>query len=343
MGQIYGQLSQKERLMIFHYRANGYSIRRIAACLDRAVSTIGREIARNSKPNNKWRGDYCPIRAQNLATRRRQVDKSRFKLVRQPNLLALVKKRLAMGWSPKQISGRLAHLHGAPVISHESIYRYIYYRREQKDYLCRLLPKAHSRRRRRSKKSMPQLQIPWRTSLSERPKHIDTRIQAGHWEVDMMQFSSPTHSLLMLCERTSRFVNISVHTNKKAITIKDALIKQFQQVPVSMRQSLTFDNGSEFWLHNDVAKTFNINTYFCDPYAPWQKGSVENAIGRLRRYLPRKTNMAQLSKTKLKEIIDGYNNTPRKCLDYQTPKEVYSKKTLHFNRDSTREGIGVGV
>ncbi len=183
MGYIYGQLSQKERLRIYHYRRNGYSLRRISACLGRSASTIGREIARNSKPNDHWNGDYCPVRAQKLTTRRRQVDKSRFKLVRQPDLLAIVRKRLAMGWSPQQIAGRLALLHGASVISHESIYRYIYYRREQKDYLCRLLPKAHSRRRRRSKTPMTHFKIPWRISLSKRPKHISNRTQSGHWKL----------------------------------------------------------------------------------------------------------------------------------------------------------------
>ncbi len=328
MGHIYGQLSQKERLMIFHYKHIGYSLRHIAMCLGRSASTIGREITRNSKPNNHWKGDYCPVRAQKLTARRRQIDKSRFKLVRQPDLQVTVRKRLAMGWSPKQISGRLALLHGAPVISHESIYRYIYYRREQKDYLCRFLAKAHSRRRRRSKRPKPIISIPWRTSLSERPEHINTRKQTGHWEVDMMQFSKPTHSLLMLCERKSRFIKTSIHSDKKAITIKNALIKQLEQVPVPMRQSMTFDNGSEFWLHNDVAKLFNLKTYFCDPYSPWQKGSVENAIGRLRRYLPRKVNISQLCSLKLERIINDYNNTPRQCLDFQTPLEVYSKNNV---------------
>ncbi len=328
MGHIYGQLSQKERLMIFHYKHIGYSLRHIAMCLGRSASTIGREITRNSKPNNHWKGDYCPVRAQKLTARRRQIDKSRFKLVRQPDLQVTVRKRLAMGWSPKQISGRLALLHGAPVISHVEIYRYIYYRREQKDYLCRFLAKAHSRRRRRSKRPKPIISIPWRTSLSERPEHINTRKQTGHWEVDMMQFSKPTHSLLMLCERKSRFIKISIHSDKKAITIKNALIKQLEQVPVPMRQSMTFDNGSEFWLHNDVAKLFNLKTYFCDPYSPWQKGSVENAIGRLRRYLPRKVNISQLCSLKLERIINDYNNTPRQCLDFQTPLEVYSKNNV---------------
>ena len=152
MGALYSHLTETERLEIWHLQRSGESFRSIARALGRSASTIIREWHRNSRPQPKWRDGYDPARAQRLARRRWQVDKSRFKLKRQPALLAYVADRLAMGWSPQQISGRLAREQGAPQISHESIYRYVYYRREQKDYLCRLMPEGRWRRRSRCRR-----------------------------------------------------------------------------------------------------------------------------------------------------------------------------------------------
>lgn len=328
MGHSYGQLSQEERLEIYHCYRSGWPMRRIARHLNRAASTISREMWRNGRRHSSWPGGYCPVRAQRLARRRRQIDKSRFKLVRQPGLQALVREYLAMGWSPQQIAGRLARAHGAPRVSHESIYRYIYYRREQKDYLCRLLPQARSRRRSRCKAGGRVPRIPGRTAISKRPASVETRMEPGHWEADMMLFSHPAHGLLVTCERTSRYLIASRLTGRKAATIVTALIQRFARLPPAARRSVTFDNGSEFWLHLRLAQACRLKTFFCDPHAPWQKGSVENAIGRLRRYLPRKTVLANLSPQTLREIINDYNSTPRACLDYKTPQEVYSTRTV---------------
>src|SRR6478609_11572867 len=133
MGQCYGQLSLEERVEIYRLHAGGRSQNEIASALDRAPSTISRELRRNSRPTKVWTKGYEPVRAQKLADRRRRWD-GRFKLARQPDLQYLVKDRLAMGHSPEQIAGRLALEQGHTVISHESIYRFIYHRSAQKDY-----------------------------------------------------------------------------------------------------------------------------------------------------------------------------------------------------------------
>jgi IS30 family transposase len=249
-------------------------------------------------------------------------------LVRQPELLQYVTDHLAMGWSPQLISGRLARLQIGLSISHESIYRYIYYRRELKDYLYRLLPQARSRRRKHGSKLPFCARIPARKPIAERPSHVETRKEAGHWEADMMLFSKPAHGLVVLCERRSRYLTLRRVKGRKADTICTALLKDFATVPPHLRQSCTFDNGVEFWRHLSLVKAYGLATWFCDPYAPWQKGSVENAIGRLRRRLPRHTNLDQVKPKTLKEITNAYNNTPRICLDFQTPNEVYSKQTV---------------
>src|SRR3977135_4438110 len=127
MGQCYGQLSLEERIEIYRLHATGRYQNHIASALDRSPSTISRELRRNSRPSKVWTGGYQPVRAQHLAERRRRMD-GRFKLARRSHLQGLVKDRLAMGHSPEQIAGRLALEHGRVIISHESIYRFIYHR-----------------------------------------------------------------------------------------------------------------------------------------------------------------------------------------------------------------------
>ena len=148
MGRCYGQLSLEERVEIYRLHAGGISRNQIASALGRAPSTISRELKRNSRPTKVWASGYEPVRAQQLAERRRRWD-CRFKLARQPDLRNRVSKSLAMGHSPEQIAGRLALEHGRVIISHESIYRFIYHRTAQKDYWYRLLPRHKKIRGRR--------------------------------------------------------------------------------------------------------------------------------------------------------------------------------------------------
>src|SRR5713101_9089401 len=152
MGQCYGQLSLEERVEIYRLHAAGRSQNEIASALDRASSTISRELRRNSQPSKFWTGGYEPVRAQQLTERRRRWD-GRFKLARQPDLRTCVGKSLAMGHSPEQIAGRLALEHGRVIVGHESIYRFIYHRTAQKDYWHRLLPRHKLRRGRRPGRS----------------------------------------------------------------------------------------------------------------------------------------------------------------------------------------------
>src|SRR5476651_726066 len=169
MGKCYGQLSLEERVEMYRLHAGGTSQNQIASALDRSPSTISRKFQRNSRPTKVWKGGYEPVRAQQLAERRRRWD-GRFKLARQPDLRDCVGNSLAMGHSPEQIAGRLALEHGRVIISHESIYRFIYHRAAQKDPWHRLLPRQKRRRghHRRRGGSIASL-IKQRRSITERP------------------------------------------------------------------------------------------------------------------------------------------------------------------------------
>ncbi|WP_232493852.1 IS30 family transposase [Novosphingobium kaempferiae] len=324
MGREYRQLSLDERIEIYRLHAGGISLRQIAREIDRHHTTISRELGRNSGRTRAWSGGYHPRRAQDLAARRRQWD-CRFKLERQPDLRRIVKNGLAMGSSPEQIAGRLTRADG-PTISHESIYRYVYHRSAQKDYWHRLLPRRKSRRGLPGKRGgSPASFIKHRRPIQERPPQARHRNQCGHWEADYMLFAGYGHNLLVLHERQTRFTIVEKLPHRRATLTAQRIARQLRNLPSYLRRTISFDNGTEFAEHYRLHRAPGIETFFCDVRSPWQKGGVENAIGRLRRYLPRKTNLDEISSGQLQKIVKRFNQTPRKCLDFQTPAEAFSQ------------------
>ena len=325
----YEQLSLDDRCEIARLCAEGRSIRQIAATLDRAPSTISRELKRN---RGRELG-YQPGYAQQQAKARRWVGS---RLEREPTLRRAVLERLADGWSPEQVAGRFARQAGRKVISHESIYRFIYAQiARTKDYRWRrYLPRAKSKRGLRGRRggSTARL-IKGRVSVAERPPAAAERTTAGHWEADTILFAKYGQVALAVLERRTRIILATRPRDRTAERVAQHLIRLFTPMPQQLRQTVTFDNGSEFACHRKLHK-LAIGTYFCDPYSPWQKGGVENAIGRLRRFLPRKTDLATLPNEHFRAAISTYNNTPRKCLDFRTPAEAFSE-VLHFECEST--------
>ena len=325
MGTQYVHLTASEREVIGRLHADGRSRHEIARTLARSASTISRELRRNSRRTKQWTGGYDAKRAHELTERRRRRGRAH-KLARQPGLRDLVRDRLAMGWSPEQIAGRLALEHGATVISHESIYRYIYHRSAQKDYWHRLLPHAKHRRGRLGKRGgSPVNHIKARRPIGERPPEADDRKQAGHWEADLMLFRRYGQAVLVAHERSSRYTLITRQPSKAAKPVLDSLTAIFKRLPAYGRRSITFDNGTEFALHYKLGDTLAMQTFFCDPHAPWQKGGIENAIGRLRRPLPRKADLAAITHKHLERLAKTYNDTPRRCLGFLTPAEAFKR------------------
>ena len=177
--------------------------------------------------------------------------------------------------------------------------------------------------------------IEQRVPLSERPAAVLERLEGGHWEADLMLFSQPGEVLLVAQERASRLLMVTRHDSKHAAPIAEQLRRNFAAMPAALRQSVTFDNGAEFSQHHRLNVSLDMKTYFCDRHAPWQKGGIENAIGRLRRALPRKTKPARLPQKYLDLVVAGYNQIPRKCLGYRTPAEVFNAQLMHFKCEST--------
>ena len=324
MGQKFSQFNLEARCEIARRRKAGESLRQIAAALGCAPSSVSRELTRNSAA-----AEYKPVYALEQAQARRWRGS---RLVRDGQLQAQVLERLALGWSPEQVS---VSLDG--VISHESIYRFIHAQiARTKDYRWRLyLPRAKSKRGCRGRKGgSSALHIRHRVPIQQRPAEAADRSCPGHWEADLMLFGRHGQAILALHERSTRLTAVVRHRGKAAASVASAIQALLQPLPPALRRTLTFDNGTEFALHHTLRQPLGIDTFFCDPHAPWQKGGIENAIGRLRRSLPRKTNLAALSNHHIQTFAQLYNHTPRKCLGFISPAQAFSK-VLHLECEST--------
>ena len=328
MGRCFRHFDLEQRCEIARCRQAGQSLRQIAAALDCAPSSVARELKRNASALG-----YRPAYAAEQAHARRWRGS---KLLRDPSLQGLVLERLRWGWAPQTVAARLAQDLGRR-ISHETIYRFIAAQiARTKDYAWRhYLPRSKSKRGWRGRKGgSPVDHIQGRVPLSQRPAAAADRAQPGHWEADLMLFSIYGQAVLALHERTSRLTALVGQPNKAAAPVADTLHRLLAPLPKRLRRTLTFDNGTEFALHHTLRDRLGIQTFFCDPHAPWQKGGVENAIGRLRRWLPRKTNLTTLPPEALTHLALLYNHTPRKCLGFRTPAEVFAN-VLHFKCEST--------
>jgi transposase, IS30 family len=319
MERRYRQLSLDERCEIARLHGNGVWARAIGQTLGRSGATISRELKRNSGAKVGYKVSWALI--QTRARRRRKL----YKLERSSALRERVLNGLAMEHSPEQIAGRLEREHGRPMISPESIYRYIYWRvASHKDYLHKLLPRAKFRRGWRGRKGGSSVQtMPGRVSIHRRPAEANARMIPGHWEADLMAFARYGQQALVAVERTTRFLRVEALASKQASPLAQTLRRWLRSYPQHLRRSLTVDNGTEFAEHQSLAPALPLGTFFCDPHSPWQKGSVENAIGRLRRSLPRKTDLATLTHEDFYDIVLTYNSTPRKCLGFKTPAEAF--------------------
>ena len=310
-----------ERDQIAILLASGASKRLIGRKLGRSMSSIIGEINRNS-----INGEYQAIRADELSQKRN--DKSRkTNPLKSPEIYRYVYDKLRCGWTPQQIAGRLKRDNNdQTIICHETIYNYIYSKEGKAKELHEYLVRKHRKRRPWYGRKLYTRGIPYRVSISLRPEEINNRSIFGHWETDVVEGKGHSGGIQSMLERKTRFydgrilVNIDSEYGVKAQ--KEMLIKY----PKGARQSLTLDNGRENFNHHKLIRDLGINTYFCDPHCPWQKGSNENHNGILRRYIPKKTDLTNITQFELNSILEEINNRPRKCLGYETPAEAFKRE-----------------
>ena len=280
------------------------------------------------KRNSQMTGRYTAVFAQRRADLKTHKTNKR-KLESNWQLHDFVEGKLKAGWSPELIAGRLKeyplpHLKKVSV-SHEQIYEYIYEGEGQWEGWYRYLHrKRYKRQKQKGRKKQAKTLIKERIPISERPAIINNRLRYGDWESDLALFKKQSEALSVQYERKAMIIRLHRVANKSAPENEQAIMKTMDDLPQELRQSLTFDNGRENTCHTALRDNFNLETFFCQTYAAWQKGGVENSIGLIRRYLPKTINLANLSDDKLYQIQELLNNRPRKKLNYQTPNEAFS-------------------
>jgi IS30 family transposase len=315
----YSHLSDDEREQIGLLKVLGHSIGAIAQALRRPKSTISRELSRNRLPS----GRYSPLHAAGAYQLRRRRDAL---IEKDRALRSFVLDRLAEGWTPEQIAGWLkaGNERRLRAVGCETIYAFIYRAAQKTEQLWRYLPRRHKRRRpRRSRPSRDTIKD--RVSIHERPANIDARTEAGHWEGDLI-ICKRTRPVLVLHERKSRVTLAARLVGKTAAETISAMLAVFARIKPTLRKSITLDNDTAFAQHARLKTVCAMTTWFCDAYASWQKGGVENANGRLRRWLPRQIDIDKVSDEEIQEIILTANLTPRKCLGFKTPFQAILKE-----------------
>ena len=314
----YTHLSQDERDVIAVLRSKGLSLRAIAGKMTRDPGTLSRELKRNAPPIRT--GYYLPHKAHERAVIRNQENHKRERL-KTPRIRSYVRQCLKKGWSPELIAGRWKFLHPDLSISYEAIYGWVY--ADAKDLIPCLVRARKQRQRRGYSRKHKKSHIPNRISIIKRPKRIKHRKQAGHWETDTAVSRQSKAALQVTTERKTRYTRIAQLPAKTAHAMRVALTRRLSKVPTHMRASITYDNGTENTDHEITNRILGTQSYFCEPYHSWEKGTVENTIGLVRRFLPKKTDFAIVLSKDIRTVERWLNNRPRKCLNFKTPAEAY--------------------
>jgi IS30 family transposase len=312
-------LTLREREEISRGLASGSSIREIAKCLDRTVSTVSREIARHGG-RSVYRASQADGEAWESALRPKQC-----LLSIHVKLQKIVASKLILDWSPEQVSGWLKIQYPddeSMRVSHETIYRSLFIQARgvlKKELLGHLRSQRRIRRSQHSRVFRDSRgQIVDAISIRERPAEIQDRAIPGHWEGDLIGGSKNSH-VLTLVERHSRFTALVKVPSKDTAVVVAALTRHVRKLPAALRRSLTWDRGLEMAKHKTFTVATNVKVYFCDPQSPWQRGSNENTNGLLRQYFPKRTDLSGYTQSDLDKVALRLNQRPRKTLGFQTP------------------------
>ena len=314
----YSHLTLREREEIALGLEIGLKQREIASTLNRSPSTISREIKRNKLYTRgaKYRATWAQFQTD-------ERKKNSHKKLRIPNkkLRRFIQKLLKKGYSPEIISVMAFKKNERWKTNYETIYQWIY--NDRKDLIPFLIKSHRIRRKRGSAKQKRCPKIPNRTMIEKRPDYVNLRSEIGHWEIDTAISRKSKAAIMVLVERKTRYVIIKKLTAKTAYFMHNATVKSLKDYPANMRQSITYDNGTENTLHQLTNKVLGTKSYFCNPYHSWEKGTVENIIGIIRRYYTKKTDWKNIAQWDLNKIARFINNRPMKLLGFKTPYQVF--------------------
>lgn len=322
----YTHLSGHERFLIANMWHRERSISHIAKALGRHKSTISRELKRNGGTRV-----YDEERAEVHARKRWKQTHRKYRLTFLQRVL--VTYYIMQYYSPEQVSYLISREYPTQSISTESIYMYIYEcASELREYLK---SRRKTRKKRGNSKKSRRIGIKERVSIHERG---DISQEYGHWEADLIGASSKS-TILVLTERQLKYTRMIQVCDKTAKTIRDEIMRFLETLPAFLRKSITYDNGKENAYHYEINEKFHMKSYFCDPYSAWQKGLVENTIGKIRQFFPKKTNFNNISEYDIMKVQEIINNRPWKSIGFQIPNQLFAvalSPRIHRTRNAWR-------
>ena len=317
MAKGYHHVTRDTRSQICAYKASGWSMRRMAKQLGFDISSISREIKRNSGKRG-YRLNQADIRA---IERRKAASTRAYKM--STALIMRIQEKIKIDWSPEQISGRFKKEGFS--ISHESIYRMILADKKAGGELYKHL-RHHGKYHKRSSGKAGRGCIPGRVDISERPKIVECKSRIGDWEGDTIIGARNQGTILSLVDRCSKFTQLKSLERKTSSLVFKATVEKMRLLPHPVH-TMTFDNGKEFAQHGNIAMALNTLCYFATPYHAWERGLNEHTNGLVRQYLPKSTDLSNITDELLERIEELLNHRPRKALGYKTPFEVFFRRS----------------
>jgi IS30 family transposase len=317
-------LKMAEREEISRGLGSGESIRSIARRLARAPSTVSREVARHGG-RARYRASHADYEASLSALRPKPC-----RLALNGRLRKAVASKLALEWSPEQVSGWLKIRYPddeSMQISHETIYKSLFIQARgvlKKELIKHLRTGRRFRYARKSASEDRRGKIAETISIRERPAEIEDRAIPGHWEGDLL-CGTKSSQIITLVERHSRYTALIKVADHKTENVLAALTRHVRKLPKSLCRSVTWDHGKEMSQHASFSVATDVKVYFCDPSSPWQRGTNENTNGLLRQYFPKGTDLSVHSAETLAAVAATLNARPRKTLGWKTPAEALNR------------------
>ena len=332
MEKLRRRLTLNERIIIQTLLGENRTKSYIANQLNRNRSTITREVNNwIRKPSDKYDATIADFFAKEEYLNKRNKDK----INTHKRLKAFVYRGLLSGFSPEQIAGRIKVLYpndSTMSISHEAIYQHIYKHRQSYlgKKLIKLLPYHHHKRREKRKFGKNRVRIKDQINISQRPKHVELRIEVGHWEGDLMIGTGQKSAIGTIVERKTRYTFIVKIENRKSKTVTKQFAKLLNTLPKNIRKTMTYDNGIEMANHKWLSNNTGMDIYFANPYSSWERGTNENTNGLIRRFFPKGTDFNKITFEQLKQAQLALNNRPRKILGYKTPNEIMNQEISNY-------------
>ncbi len=315
MPKGYHHLTHIQRCQICTLKARGDSYRSIAIHLNVHPSTIGREIKRNGGLIG-YRHTGAHLKAH---ARKNKIPNNKMSA----EIIAALREKLKIGWSPVQISGHLKR-HGNQSVSHESIYKYIWKDKRSGGILYKLLRRKGKKYNKRAKQNAGRGMIPNRVDISLRPDIVEDKTRLGDWELDTIIGARHKGAIVSMVERSSKLTKLVKVPRKTADLVARALCKRLKPIE-SFVYTLTADNGKEFSFHESVSTELSAGFYFATPYHSWERGLNEHTNGLVREYFPKSTNFLEVTEEQVLEVENLLNNRPRKILGFETPLERFER------------------